>query len=84
MNETDGRSLGVAVGHIRFDGEPAALDDPRLGAGWHAPEAGWRWTAGDAAFHIKGVRDIRFDLIMTGSYWLQPAGGSEEARHVRY
>jgi hypothetical protein len=31
-----------------------ALDDPALGTGWHAAEAGWRWTDGDAQLAIKG------------------------------
>jgi hypothetical protein len=44
----DTRRLGVAVGRLRIDGETLPLTDPRLSTGWHACEAGWRWTDGAA------------------------------------
>jgi hypothetical protein len=48
----DARRLGVAIVAISLDGAPIALDDPRLGAGWHAPEGNWRWTNGAALLHL--------------------------------
>ena len=48
---------------------PLPLDDARLGAGWHAPEAGWRWTAGDAAILAAGAREVAIEVAMTGRYW---------------
>ncbi|MBN9507653.1 MAG: hypothetical protein J0I21_00910, partial [Alphaproteobacteria bacterium] len=65
----DHRPLGVAVSGLRLDGVPLALDDPRLAHGWHAPEAGWRWTAGDAWIATDGARTLAFDVAMTGRYW---------------
>ena len=50
----DPRRLGVAVAALRVDGTDIALDDPRLGSGWHAPEPGWRWTDGEAVVTIPG------------------------------
>jgi hypothetical protein len=64
----DDRRLGVAVSRLMLDGRPAALDDPRLTSGWHAPEPGWRWTDGDAGLALGGVRELAFDLAMTGNY----------------
>ena len=66
---TDARRLGVAVAGLRLDGTPLALDDARLGDGWHAPERFWRWTAGDAGVAVAGARVLAFDLAITGRYW---------------
>ena len=68
----DARRLGVAVGALRLDGTALALDDPRFGAGWYAPEAGWRWTAGAAAIAAHGARELAIELAIAGRYW---AGG---------
>lgn len=68
----DVRLLGVALADIRFDGCPIALDDPRLSSGWHAPEAGWRWTDGAAGVAVAGVRTLSFTIALTGSYWMEP------------
>lgn len=65
----DPRRLGVAVRGLSLDGEPLALDDPRLAAGWHAPEPGWRWTSGDAVIATAGARELAIDLAITGRYW---------------
>ena len=67
--ETDTRRLGVAIANPRFDGVPVRLDDKRFSSGWHPPEADWRWTDGDAGFALAGVGEVRFDVVMTGTYW---------------
>ena len=67
--EDDTRTLGVALTDIRFDGRRIALGDSRLSSGWHAPEAEWRWTNGDAGIALAGVSTISFGLALTGTYW---------------
>ncbi len=47
----DRRRLGVAVASLRVRGR--ALPASAFGAGWHAPEPGWRWTDGDAALALS-------------------------------
>jgi hypothetical protein len=79
--ETDTRLLGVAVSRLWLDGREVSLDSPGLVSGWHAPEpadsedaaAKWRWTNGDAWLALAGVRELAFDVVMTGSYWEAPA-----------
>ena len=66
---TDTRRLGVALANIELDGCRVALDDARLGAGWHAPEPAWRWTDGDAAVNVEGCSVLGFEVVMTGRYW---------------
>jgi hypothetical protein len=74
--EDDHRVLGVALGRVRLDGRMVALDDPRLTSGWHDCEpgedgaAGWRWTDGDAALVLAGVRELAFEVVMAGRYWV--------------
>ncbi|HTR16721.1 MAG TPA: hypothetical protein VMI52_06775, partial [Acetobacteraceae bacterium] len=51
----DPRRLGVAVAELRLDDRPVPLDDPRLCAGWHAPEPGLRWTDGAALIDVTGT-----------------------------
>jgi hypothetical protein len=65
----DTRRLGVAIANLRLDGLPIGLGDARLSGGWHAPEAEWRWTTGNAALSVNGARELAFDLAMTGTYW---------------
>ncbi len=65
----DPRRLGIAVRRVRLDGVALPLDDPRLGAGWHAPEGGWRWTGGDASIAAAGAREVAIEVAMTGHYW---------------
>jgi hypothetical protein len=65
----DQRRLGVAVAGLLLDGRAASLTSPGLGAGWHAPEPGRRWTDGNGTLAIAGTRQITFALAMTGSYW---------------
>ncbi|MDE2198432.1 MAG: Hint domain-containing protein [Rhodospirillales bacterium] len=67
--EADTRTLGVAVAKLTLDGVAIPLTDPRLSSGWHDPEADWRWTTGDAGLALAGVREIAFDVVMTGTYW---------------
>jgi hypothetical protein len=86
-NETDTRSLGVAIANLRLDGRAIPLDDPRMSSGWLAPEqadgeaaaAEWRWTDGDAGLALAGVRDLTFDLVMTGTYWEATVGRKSAA-----
>ncbi len=55
----DRRRLGVAVTSLTLDGERLALDDARLGTGWHAAEnEGHRWTNGGALVLVEGSRTI--------------------------
>ncbi len=68
-DEDDTRRLGVAIRRVRLDGAEIALDDPRLSSGWHTPERTFRWSDGDAGFALAGVRDLAFELAMTGTYW---------------
>eukprot|EP01037_Dinobryon_pediforme_P016180 gene16180-16356_t len=42
------RRLGVAVSRILAGGREIDLRHWALGAGWHDPEPGWRWTSGAA------------------------------------
>jgi hypothetical protein len=65
----DTRRLGVAIADLRLDGVPIGRRDASLTAGWHAPEADWRWTTGDAALALNGARELVFELAMTGTYW---------------
>ena len=67
--ERDTRRLGVAIGRLWLDGRAIGLDSRRLDRGWHAPEAQWRWTDGDALLPLDGARSVAFELAMTGWYW---------------
>ncbi len=69
----DGRRLGVAVAGLLWDGVPAGLDDARLGAGWHAAEAEWRWTDGGGEIDVAGLGDIGFTLVAVEWCWVAPA-----------
>ena len=81
-NEADTRILGVAIANLRLDGRTVTLDDPRLSSGWHAAEPDWRWTDGDAGIALAGVRTVRFDVAMRGTYWHETTcplqGGSQQ------
>jgi hypothetical protein len=66
---TDHRRLGVAVTRLRLDCAELALDGSRLGAGWHAPEPGLRWTDGAAAIACRGGRMLEVTLAPLGRYW---------------
>ncbi len=68
-DSTDHRLLGVAVLGLRLDGAKIALDDPRLGAGWHAPEPGLRWTDGAASVACGDGKVLEVTLAPLGRYW---------------
>jgi hypothetical protein len=75
--QADHRRLGVAVQRILLDGrelKPAA----RVG-GWHAPEAGFQWTDGEATL-AAGPGRLEVTLAMCASYWRDAEPGG--ARHV--
>jgi serralysin len=76
----DARRLGVAVADVRLDDVPVALHDPRLSAGWHAAEADFRWTGGNATLDVSGARKFAFRLASTGIYWRDPSETVEKAR----
>jgi hypothetical protein len=65
----DHRRLGLAVGALALDGVPLKLDDARLGAGWHAPEPGLRWTDGDARIALAGERTLTVRYHKLLGYW---------------
>jgi hypothetical protein len=77
LYSSDRRCLGVAVGRIRADGQELALDDPRLTGGWHAPEAGRRWTDGAAALDLAGVDTLEVEVALAGRY---PVSGPDAAQ----
>jgi microcystin-dependent protein len=58
----DARKLGAAIDRVALDGEPIALNDRRLSAGWHAPEAAWRWTDGAALVEVCGAVCLELSL----------------------
>ncbi len=70
--EADRRRLGVAVSRLMLNGREIGLDDPRLGPGWHAPEAAWRWTDGDAALEAGGARVLQVSVAPILRYWRAP------------
>ena len=78
----DTRRLGVFVGRIVADGQAIALDDRRLGQGWHELErnrAGIRrWTDGRARLP-GGVTDLRVELVARRKYWQHAAAGNADA-----
>jgi autotransporter-associated beta strand protein len=63
------RLLGAAVAGLVIDGLAVALDDPRLAEGWHAPEAGWRWTAGAATLPAADACLVEVRLKPFGRFW---------------
>ena len=69
--ESDPRPLGIALANLALDGIPLAPADPRLAAGWHAPEPDWRWTDGLATIAPGNARHLAFDLALTGTYWAE-------------
>ncbi|ACA17345.1 hypothetical protein M446_2933 [Methylobacterium sp. 4-46] len=96
----DERVLGLSVVGLTLDdglGEPriVALDDPRLGEGFHAPEeAGaarrWRWTSGRArlpAELLAGLTDtvfLRVELACAPlPRWQAPASAREAIQPTR-
>jgi hypothetical protein len=71
-DNNDTRSLGVAIANVCLDGRTLPPDDPRLCSGWHAAERQWRWTDGDAGLVVVSVRELAFEVAITGRYWEAP------------
>jgi hypothetical protein len=46
------RPLGAAISRILLDGHDIELTDGRLCRGFHAAEAGWRWTDGQGCIKL--------------------------------
>ncbi len=78
-DENDTRSLGVAVSRLWLDNREVSLDSPGLSSGWQAPEPAWRWTDGDAVLGLTGVRELAFEVAMTGTYWRDDERGEARA-----
>ena len=62
------RRLGTAISVLRIDGGEIPLDSPVLGSGWHAPEAGLRWTDGSGEIACAGACLVEVEVAMTGTY----------------
>ena len=77
---TRARRHGVAVAALLLDRRAIELSDDRLGAGWHAPAGGVRWTDGEARIMLGGAREILLVLAQAGPYWMEQRGRA--ARHV--
>ena len=77
---TDTRRLGVAVDRIAVNGIPLQLDGPALAAGWHAAEAGWRWTDGAGVVELAGGGLIEVGVAMTAIYWGVPPQARQTQR----
>jgi phospholipase/lecithinase/hemolysin len=75
---TDHRRLGVAVWQIRLDGRE--LPPSVRGEGWHAAEAGFQWTDGEASL-AAGPGRFEVTLAMSETYWrdAEPHGERREA-----
>lgn len=69
----DGDTIEISVTRIRL----YTLDDPRLSAGWRAPEGAsphvdWRWTDGDAPLPVAGGRVLELWVAPLERYWRAP------------
>jgi glycosyltransferase involved in cell wall biosynthesis len=78
-DEGERRRLGVAVAAIALDGAPVPPGDPRRVSGWHAPDAGWQWTDGDAALLVGPARRLDVTLLPLARYWRAPLLDEREA-----
>jgi hypothetical protein len=63
----DHRPLGVGVTRLALDGRE--LDLATLGEGWHAAEAGHRWTGGAGRIVLDGARRVEIEAGVPGLYW---------------
>ena len=72
-DQNDTRALGVAIADLRIDGAEIATGSAHFAEGWHPPEAGWRWTSGDATLIVDGARRVSFRTPLAGRYWRAPA-----------
>ncbi len=78
---TDHRVLGVAIAAVVLDGAAMELDGMAFGPGWHQPEAGWRWTDGDATLQTAGAREIVVSVAMSARV-LAPAPERDPPRRL--
>jgi hypothetical protein len=76
----DHRLLGVAVASLALDGRAIGLENARLGAGWHAPEDGLRWTDGDAALHLGAGGVLEVAIVLVSPTWERPGDGAARRR----
>ncbi len=60
----DHRRLGVAVASLTLDGNEVSSRT----TGWHAPEAGWQWTDGNAAV-ATGAGRLELRIAVGAEYW---------------
>lgn len=77
VTSDDERLLGVGVGSLVFNGQPIALEDARLGTGWHGMETqddiAWRWTDGDAALEVFGPGRLAVGVVRVMHVWATAA-----------
>jgi hypothetical protein len=71
----DTRLLGVALISLRIDRDDIALDDPRLSAGWLAPEDDLRWSDGAGVIDVSGASMVK----MRFGRWLRYIAGQRAA-----
>ncbi len=76
------RRLGVMIQALSLDGTPLALDDKRLGAGFHPPEAAWRWTDGAAEIVLDRPGQLALQVRPAEGYWRQRRFSSRPARSL--
>ncbi|HEX7853242.1 MAG TPA: Hint domain-containing protein [Sphingobium sp.] len=75
----DNRRLGVAISALRVDGAVIALDDDRLGVGFHPVEvhgdSQWRWTDGNAKLALAnaGAVMLEIEIMMVAPTWQRAA-----------
>jgi hypothetical protein len=84
--DPDHRRLGIFVQALWLDGERVPLTDPRLTAGWHAPElAGQaRWTDGAGVIESPApARALAVATVPLLSYWAEAAAIDPAARRSR-
>jgi len=48
---------------LALDGVVVALDDRRLGSGFHAAEAGWRWTDGAGLLTVGDAGLLQVEIV---------------------
>ena len=79
-DSNDTRLLGVAVRAMALDGVTLALDDSRLGAGWHEREKDLRWTDGEGVLEIGGAGVVEIWLAATVLRYHDRAEGVDRKR----
>lgn len=77
----DHRPLGVAVAALHLDGVAHAIAGI-AGQGWHAAEAGWRWTDGAATINVEGARLLTLDVLTGARVW-NPIAAEAELRFAK-